>query len=42
MKISNKPIPLGWLLLRVLLIAAAVICVHSFAGTEETFFYQGF
>jgi len=42
MKISTKPISPGWLLLRVLLMAAALICVHSVAATDETFFYQGF
>ena len=39
---STKPINLGLLLLRVLLITAALICVHSLASTDETFFYQGF
>jgi hypothetical protein len=42
MKISTKPISPAWLIMRVLLIAAALICVHCFAGTDETFFYQGF
>jgi len=42
MKISTKPISRGWFLLRVLLLAAALIGIHSVASTDETFFYQGF
>ena len=42
MKISTKPISPWMFILRVLLLAAVVIFVHSMAGTEDTFFYQGF
>jgi len=42
MKVSSKPIGPVWFLLRVLLIAVTLICVHCVASSDEVFFYQGF